>query len=168
MSHDFAQAMPIVGLHASERAPAKTSDQRLVSETGYTFFEIFCMAQIRIPLDRLTEMNTPLAKRLEALRAEMRSASLGLGGGYSQNEPYGYHLDDGRMDRVCRVSEVQEALVGDIRKVPGFEEFLQATAFEKLRQAAIEGPVVVVSHSRFRCDSLIIPPREDESCVCVH
>ena len=61
-----------------------------------------------------------------------------------------------------RLSEEQEALVGDIRKVPGFEEFVQATSFERLRQAAIEGPVVVANHSRFRCDTLIIPPREDE------
>ena len=35
VSHDFAHALPIVGLHTSEREPAKTSDQRRVSEAGY-------------------------------------------------------------------------------------------------------------------------------------
>ena len=68
-----------------------------MSETGYTLFEIFCMSQIRTPLDQLMEINAPLAKRLKQvgdqlealdLMEERRSASSGLGGGYSQNESY--------------------------------------------------------------------------------
>ena len=66
-----------------------------------------------------------------------------------------------------RLTEEQETLVARIRKVEGFEDFIRGASFAKLQQVASEGPVIVVNHSQFRCDALILLPREQEPCMCV-
>jgi hypothetical protein len=47
-------------------------------------------------------------------------------------------------------------LVRQVRNLRGFETFLAATPFSRLREAASGGPVIVVNISNRRCDALII------------
>ncbi|KAL5492694.1 GSE1_4 [Sanghuangporus weigelae] len=63
--------------------------------------------------------------------------------------------------------EEQEAIISEIRRMPGFENFLWAAPFRAIQQAASEGPVIVLNHSKYRCDALIVLSREDNPCVCV-
>ncbi|KAL5498349.1 GSE1_1 [Sanghuangporus vaninii] len=66
-----------------------------------------------------------------------------------------------------KLSEEQEALVAEVRRIPGFEDFLKASPFETLKKAAIEGPVVVINHCEHRCDAIIVLAHEETPCVCV-
>ncbi len=50
------------------------------------------------------------------------------------------------IDLPCDIQLTDEfgAVVGEIRKVPGYEDFLQILPFEKLQPAAREGPVIIL------------------------
>lgn len=50
----------------------------------------------------------------------------------------------------------REDILGRIRKLRGFTDFLRTPRFEVLRDAARSGPVVIVNASAYRCDALIV------------
>ncbi|MFG2887518.1 CHAT domain-containing protein [Streptomyces sp. NPDC048297] len=57
-----------------------------------------------------------------------------------------------------RVAAEFDALLDDIRRLPGFETFLMPPTTAELCAQAQEGPVVVVNTSDFRCDALVLRP----------
>ncbi|KAL5532316.1 hypothetical protein ACEPAF_5886 [Sanghuangporus sanghuang] len=72
---------------------------------------------------------------------------------------------DETLAQMRRLSEEQE--VSEIRQIPGFDDFLKAKPFDAIQQAASEGPVIVLNHSKYRCDALIVLARENDPCVYV-
>ncbi|CAE6470215.1 unnamed protein product, partial [Rhizoctonia solani] len=52
-------------------------------------------------------------------------------------------------------------LLSQIRKLPGFENFLQPTKVNDLVRAVRNGPVVVINCYKSRCDALIIMPGQE-------
>ncbi|KAL5478974.1 hypothetical protein ACEPAI_2262 [Sanghuangporus weigelae] len=127
------------------------------------------MRGFRTSLERLSEADTSLADRfrncscaLEALRTSSEPRSVVPDGGL-QNQ----HSIDQMLVQVRRLSEEQEEIIEEVRRIPGFEDFLQAAPFEVLQQAACEGPVIVLNHSEHRCDVLIVISGKDVPCVCI-
>ncbi|KAF9463823.1 CHAT domain-containing protein [Collybia nuda] len=55
------------------------------------------------------------------------------------------------------------ALLGEIRELDGFSDYLKTTPFEALKEATAEGPVIMVNISYFRSDAIILvsqnPPK---------
>jgi tetratricopeptide (TPR) repeat protein len=49
-----------------------------------------------------------------------------------------------------------ERILCEIRSLPGFERFLAPRLVEELLPAAIDGPVVLINISRWRCDAMIL------------
>ncbi|KAM0230816.1 hypothetical protein ACHAP5_011260 [Fusarium lateritium] len=47
-------------------------------------------------------------------------------------------------------------LLGEIRKQPGFEDFLVARSAADMQAAAKDGPIVIINLSNYRCDALVI------------
>ncbi|EJD03364.1 uncharacterized protein FOMMEDRAFT_85871 [Fomitiporia mediterranea MF3/22] len=93
---------------------------------------------LRTPLDQLAEMNEGLADRFRDLL---------------------------RLKK--QLSHEQDEIINEIRRVPGFESFLAATPFKELQWAASEGPIIIVNHSKYRSDALIILPYDVSAVVCV-
>ncbi|KAH7121614.1 CHAT domain-containing protein [Dactylonectria macrodidyma] len=58
-----------------------------------------------------------------------------------------------------------DTLINEIRKLPGFETFLDAPTETEIRETARRGPIVVVNVSDYRCDALIIEPSEIRSLL---
>jgi len=50
----------------------------------------------------------------------------------------------------------RKELVLQIQALPGLKGFSKKPSFDTLRSAAMGGPVIVVNHSKWRCDILII------------
>ncbi|KAG6376745.1 hypothetical protein JVT61DRAFT_1763 [Boletus reticuloceps] len=50
----------------------------------------------------------------------------------------------------------RDKLLQDIRRLPGFNQFLLPKAFSQLRASAHSGPVVVLNAAERRCDALIV------------
>jgi CHAT domain len=61
-----------------------------------------------------------------------------------------------RTRRHRELAEQWERLLGRIRQLPGLQDFLLPTAIESLRPLPVDGPIVLINASRFRCDALIL------------
>ena len=73
------------------------------------------------------------------------------------------HEDGEGMDKFGRLmvrhrelSAKRKELVLQIQALPGLEGFLKTPSFDSLRSAAVRGPVIIVNHSKWRCDILIV------------
>lgn len=136
------------------------------------------MRGLRVPLDRLSEKNRPLADRFRDVSGRLESLATYRGspavnckasGGVLQpgSVPKVSQIADKMTVRVRELSEEQAKIIDEIRGVVGFEDFLRSPSLETLKEAASEGPVIVINHSSFRCDVLIILSRTNEPCICI-
>ncbi|EJD00495.1 uncharacterized protein FOMMEDRAFT_159198 [Fomitiporia mediterranea MF3/22] len=123
------------------------------------------MRSFRGPLDRLAEVDKPLAenfadvsRRLETLATVSPTRSPGLEETIVKTEsdhvPKAQRLVDEMLKLRRQLSLEQEKLINKIRQLPGFLDFLSARPFKTLKQAANE-------------DALIILPSDDPPIVCV-
>jgi hypothetical protein len=60
------------------------------------------------------------------------------------------------VDRRMALAREWDELVAEVRRLPGFEDFLRPPQLKTLLPAAAEGPVVVINASRWRCDALVV------------
>ncbi|EJC97708.1 TPR-like protein [Fomitiporia mediterranea MF3/22] len=134
---------------------------------------------LRSPLDQLAETNEGLAKRFRTVSRRLEDLAISheaLVPVSTINRGDRSHRLDGELgwrsfDELLKLkrqlSREQEDVINEIRRVQGFENFLEAIPFKVLRQASSEGPVIVVNHSEYRCDALIILSTDDSPVVCV-
>ncbi|MGW6095060.1 CHAT domain-containing protein [Streptomyces sp. NPDC055157] len=61
-------------------------------------------------------------------------------------------------DRRHELDRAFDAIVGEIRGLPGHEGFLRPASADQLREAASQGPVAVINVSAYRCDALLVTP----------
>ena len=47
-------------------------------------------------------------------------------------------------------------LISQIQALPGYGSFLKTPSFDTLRSAASSGPVIIINHSQWRCDIIIL------------
>ncbi|OCB91463.1 TPR-like protein [Sanghuangporus baumii] len=134
------------------------------------------MRGLRTPLEQLSQASKPLAdrfedcsRRLEALMASSESRQVGsdIGEGGMQANSARQASADAMFVQIRKLTEEQEVIINAIRELPEFEDFLRAAPFESLKEAASEGPVIVLNHSSFRCDALIITSSQETPCVCI-
>ncbi|KAH9013596.1 hypothetical protein EDB85DRAFT_1899637 [Lactarius pseudohatsudake] len=58
--------------------------------------------------------------------------------------------------KQCQLLKEHDNLTSRIRALPGFDSFLTPPSFDTLRSAATSGPVIIINHSMFRSDILIL------------
>ncbi|CAE6391161.1 unnamed protein product [Rhizoctonia solani] len=113
---------------------------------------------LRSPLDELHSVDSDLGTRLQAVANQLHNAgsdsreSLALASGSMSPEQVA--LEHRRLAK-----EYDDLLV-QIRKLPGFNEFLRPMKATSLIQAARTGPVVVINCHKEKCDALIVLPGE--------
>ena len=66
------------------------------------------------------------------------------------------------IDRWMRLASQWDELVTEVRRLPGFGDFLQAPRFGALREAAEGGPVVMLNAGPRRCDAILVQPERAE------
>jgi hypothetical protein len=113
------------------------------------------LARIRTEFTRRQGVPTELGSRLDAIAAE-----LGRPSPYASDRPAVQVLLDSLAgpERYRRV-ERRLALAGEFARLieqAGLGEVFEPPSFAELREAAVDGPVVIVNISRFRCDALIV------------
>ncbi|KAH9474316.1 hypothetical protein JR316_0012774 [Psilocybe cubensis] len=111
------------------------------------------------PLQELRQANEgiELADRLESLNIQLEKIVLQSQRSIIQNkEASSSELLESQMQKHRILSEEWDETVEKIRKIDGFENFLQAPQFKQLQAAAVEGPVIIVNISSYRCDAIII------------
>ncbi|EAU81303.2 hypothetical protein CC1G_07233 [Coprinopsis cinerea okayama7 len=104
---------------------------------------------LRTPIDDLAAVNPELAERLQWLS---RSLEQGVLRGPNPNNATN---TQGEYEQFT-IAEEFDAVMREVRKMEGFEEFMKPLEFSRLRQAACNGPVVIlIAHER-GCDALAL------------
>jgi len=110
----------------------------------------------QIPVDsRLAREFTVVNKELETLTISDSSRMWS-----NDNDGVGDSEGMGKFGRlVMRRHELlakRKDLVSQMQALPGLEGFMKTPSFDTLRSAAVGGPVIIVNHSKWRCDILIV------------
>jgi hypothetical protein len=120
------------------------------------------MARYRHPLDQLRQVNKDLADRLQALTVALEHLSFSSGSRPLGSTGYMEPDLEVQMKRNRHLSEDLEEILGKVREIEGFGNFLQAVPFTTLRAAAAEGPVILINISDYRSDALILHTGVDD------
>lgn len=65
-------------------------------------------------------------------------------------------------DQWMGLARSWDDVIGEVRGLPGFADFLTAQRFRALAQAAEDGPVIVLNAAPNRCDAIIVHPDRAE------
>ncbi|CAE6433818.1 unnamed protein product [Rhizoctonia solani] len=112
---------------------------------------------LRSPLDTLRASYPNIGARLHEVAVQLHSTS---------SEPRTSQVSPGALavERVGqqhhRLAKEYNDLIAQVRRLPGYEDFLQPIKASELVKAARNGPVVVINF-RVTCHALIIVPGED-------
>src|SRR5260221_1219506 len=119
------------------------------------------MRGLRTSIDSLLRVDPPLAGQFAALNGDLEALTTSVspmvwsnGGGINgigQIDPFGDIVVKQR-----KLLDERNSLITQIRLLPGFENFLMAPSFDTLRSAAAHGPVIIVNHSIWQCDIIIV------------
>lgn len=105
-----------------------------------------------------------LRERYPDLAAEFARLTAQLQDGDAHEDTLAPHTVAGRTAATAaeqatrEVTSAWEDLLGRIRELPGFGNFLGSPDAGALLRAAAEGPIVVVNVSVYRCDALLVTP----------
>jgi CHAT domain-containing protein len=114
----------------------------------------------RTSIDHLRALDLPLAAKFVALNRDLEALTTSVtpvvwinGGadGGKGVDPLGHLVTQQR-----KLLRERGALISRIQALPGFETFLAVPSFETLQSAAADGPVIVINHSKWRSDILIL------------
>jgi tetratricopeptide (TPR) repeat protein len=109
--------------------------------------------QLRTPVDELREVNSDLSDRL------LRISRI-LDHGVEEKGTQKFAEQNSQRYRALTIE--WESILHEIRALPTFENFLKPLRASRLRNAAQNGPVVVVNIAEKRCDALALVPGIEE------
>ncbi|ETW76798.1 hypothetical protein HETIRDRAFT_174846 [Heterobasidion irregulare TC 32-1] len=122
------------------------------------------MKGYRQPVLELRAINPALADKFETVSNELEhlaTSRLRLEDDVSGRVPRFTTAWDDQWKKQRVLSDEWNEIVGRIRQIEGFSDFLQPVPFGRLKQAAAEGPVIIVNVSSYRSDALVL--RDDTS-----
>ncbi|KAH9027745.1 hypothetical protein EDB84DRAFT_1677426 [Lactarius hengduanensis] len=121
------------------------------------------MRHLRATIDQLLETDPHLGRKFAAVNRDLEELTksippshvLSMDSGGADDlravDPFGCLLLKQR-----RLLKEREDLISQIQVLPGFDSFLTSPSFDTLRSAASCGPVIIINHSRWRSDILIL------------
>ena len=119
------------------------------------------MRGFRTSIDWLRVVNPHLAEEFASVNRELEVLTTSASPSVLMNA---VEVDDdeemGSFDRVLaehrKFLDERNRLISQIRALPGFENFLMASPFDTLQSAAARGPVIIINHSVWRSDIIIL------------
>jgi tetratricopeptide (TPR) repeat protein len=121
------------------------------------------MRGLRTPAFQLIGEDLPLAKKFADINQELEALTVSITpSGRPEGEDGVYQSKDGTdpfgrlIIKQKKLVEERDALISQIRSRPGLEGFLRAPSYATLRSAASRGPIVIVNHSVWRSDIVIL------------
>ncbi|KAN0141183.1 CHAT domain containing protein [Lactarius tabidus] len=121
------------------------------------------MRRLRTSIDRLLEADPELGHKFAALSRDLEdltksippSHKLGMDDVVADNLRAGDQFGSLLLRQRGLLKE-RDKLISQIRALPGFDRFLTFPLFDTLRSAASSGPVIIVNHSKWRSDILVL------------
>ncbi|KAF8258359.1 CHAT domain-containing protein [Lactarius quietus] len=122
------------------------------------------MRHLRTSVDQLLEADPQLGHKFAVINGNLEqltksrippSHELSMDGGGSEDlramDPFGC-----LWLKQSSLLKERNKLISRIQVLPGFNNFLRSPSFDQLRSAASSGPVIIINHSRWRSDILIL------------
>ncbi|KAI9454286.1 hypothetical protein BJY52DRAFT_1417909 [Lactarius psammicola] len=103
------------------------------------------MRHLRISVDQLLEADPQLGHKFAAINQDLEELTKSFPPSHGLNE--------------------RNNLISQIQALPGFDSFLTSPSFDTLRSAASSGPVIIINHSIWRSDILILLPYTSPSLI---
>ncbi|KAH9010763.1 hypothetical protein EDB85DRAFT_2160829 [Lactarius pseudohatsudake] len=121
------------------------------------------MRHLRATVDQLLEADPDLGRKFAAVNRDLEELTKSVPPSHKLS------IDDSAADDLRAVDpfgrlllkhrklmKERDNLISQIQALPGFNSFLTSPSFDTLRSAASSGPVVIINHSRWRSDILIL------------
>ncbi|KAH9032343.1 CHAT domain-containing protein [Lactarius deliciosus] len=121
------------------------------------------MRHLRAKVDQLLEADLDLGRKFAAVGGDLEELTKSVPPSHKLG------IDDGAADGLRAVDPIgrlllkqrklmkeRDNLISQIQALPGFDSFLTSPSFDTLRSAASSGPVVIINHSKWRSDILIL------------
>ncbi|KAH8991517.1 CHAT domain-containing protein [Lactarius akahatsu] len=121
------------------------------------------MRRLRTSVDQLLQADPDLGNTFAAVNRDLEELTKSIPPSRNLNiddsgaddlraaDPFGRLLLKQRM-----LVKERNNLISQIRTLPGFGSFLTSASFDTLRSAASSGPVIIINHSAWRSDILIL------------
>ncbi|KZP05699.1 hypothetical protein FIBSPDRAFT_805582 [Athelia psychrophila] len=155
---------PILAMSAAAHAIGKGQPEKAVEMLEQGRGMLYSNIRgYRQPVEAVRQYDSPLADRfkatsdeLEALAtsSQLRSDKLSSEGSHESGA-----TSEARWKRQRELNLEREDIIQQIRRLPGFDHFLKAVPFSELRNAAAEGPVIIVNVAELRSDVIILHQR---------
>jgi len=118
------------------------------------------MRGLRSSIDQIRSIDPHLADNFTAVSRELETVTLAIS---PSSNVDGRDSDVEGMDsfghlvvRQRKLLDDREKLISQIQALPGFDTFLNPPSFDTLRSAARHGPVIIINHSQWRSDIIIV------------
>ncbi|KAH9030402.1 CHAT domain-containing protein [Lactarius pseudohatsudake] len=121
------------------------------------------MRRLRASIDQLQQEHPQLGREFVAISKDLEELTKSIPPSHKLS------IDDDAADNSRGVDpfgrlllkqrellKERDNLTSRIRALPGFDSFLTSPSFDTLRSAASSGPVIIINHSKFRSDILIL------------
>jgi hypothetical protein len=121
------------------------------------------MRQLRVSVDQLLEADPELGRKFAAVNRALEELTKSVPPSHKLSMDEGAADDLRAVDPFGRLLLKQRhlfkertTLISQIQSLPGFDSFLTSPSWDTLRSAASSGPVIIINHSEWRCDILIL------------
>jgi CHAT domain-containing protein len=133
------------------------------------------MRHLRTPIDRLLQVDPQLGQKFGAITRDLEELTKSMPPNHTLS------IDDGPADdlraadpfgrlllKQRRLLKARDDLISQIQALPGFGSFLASPSYDALRAAASSGPVIIINHSKWRSDILILLHNAPPSLIPTH
>jgi CHAT domain-containing protein len=118
---------------------------------------------LRTSSGRLRTVNPELADRLATVSQDLVAVNASILAHRAVGTRLDEEEDHEHMDTFSpmfkeqrRLLHKRQEIVAGIKALSGFEDFMETVRFRTLQNAASRGPIIVINHSHWRCDILIV------------
>jgi CHAT domain-containing protein len=121
------------------------------------------MRRLRVSIDQLVEVDPELGRKFAAVNRDLEELTKSVPPSHKVT------MDDDAADGLRAVDpfgrlllkqrnllKERAELISQIQALPGFDTFLASPSFDTIRSAALSGPVIIINHSKWRSDILIL------------
>ena len=132
------------------------------------------MRHLRASTDQLLEENTELGRKFAAVNRDLEELTKSV----PPSHKLGKRADDGASDDLRAADPFgrlvlkqrgllmeRDKLIAQIQALPNFDSFLVSPSFDTLRSAALSGPVIIINHSKWRSDILVLLHNKPPSLI---
>jgi hypothetical protein len=112
---------------------------------------------LQTPFDTLQTSHSDLSNKLTDLARQLEKASFRDTSRKPLTDTYQKIRSIESEGARCRqLNEDWEQTIKEVQKLPGFEDFMQPKAMVALKQAAVSGPIVILTTTNATCFALIV------------